>query len=203
VPRHRSRAPSSLRRRRVLATLAAGLVLGVGAAVTLAAWNDSETASGQFGASVFATESKGSGDAGFIDHGTTPATLSFSGGAMSPGTLRYAWLDVRTTAATNVGGSAVLSAVATTADTGLASALRYKVVAIAATTSCDAAAIGSATLLTMTQVPSAPALSAALAAAGGSTVRFCFEVQLPAGSPSTLQGTSATFKWTVTSTSSS
>src|SRR5690606_26326814 len=34
-------ASTSLRRRRVYAVLAGGLVLGVGAAVTLAAWNDS------------------------------------------------------------------------------------------------------------------------------------------------------------------
>jgi predicted ribosomally synthesized peptide with SipW-like signal peptide len=183
--------------------LAGGLVLGVGATVTLAAWNDAETAAGQFGASVFATESRGSGDAGFGDHGTAPASLTFSGGAMSPGSLRYVWLDVRTTAATTVGGTAVLSAVATTNDSGIASALRYKVVAIAGGASCDAAAIGSAPQLTMSQVPSAPALGATLAAAGGSTARFCFEVQLPAGSPSSLQGKSATFTWTVTSTSSS
>ena len=38
------------KRRKVLAILAGGLVLGVGTAVTLAAWNDSEFASGDFAA---------------------------------------------------------------------------------------------------------------------------------------------------------
>ena len=40
-------------RRKVLAVLAGGLVLGVGTAVTLAAWNDSEFATGDFAAGTF------------------------------------------------------------------------------------------------------------------------------------------------------
>ncbi|MEJ7649283.1 MAG: SipW-dependent-type signal peptide-containing protein [Nakamurella sp.] len=41
------------RRRKFRAVLAAGLVLGVGGAVTLAAWNDSEYATGTFTAGTF------------------------------------------------------------------------------------------------------------------------------------------------------
>ncbi|SFH86076.1 hypothetical protein E3O11_09355 [Cryobacterium levicorallinum] len=41
------------RNRRIRAVLAGGLVLGLGAAVTLAAWNDSEFARGSFAASGF------------------------------------------------------------------------------------------------------------------------------------------------------
>ena len=42
--------------RRVKAVLAGGMVLGIGAAITLAAWNDSEFATGTFSAGHFGIE---------------------------------------------------------------------------------------------------------------------------------------------------
>ncbi|WP_221586221.1 SipW-dependent-type signal peptide-containing protein [Microbacterium sp. G2-8] len=66
------------RRRKLLAITAGGLVLGVGAAVTLAAWTDTEVAVGDFAAGQFALESSTNGTT-FTD--TTPPenalTLSF------------------------------------------------------------------------------------------------------------------------------
>ena len=56
----------------VRAILAGGLVLGVGAAVTLAAWNDSEFATGTFGAGSFNLEGQETIAAGFSDHETAP-----------------------------------------------------------------------------------------------------------------------------------
>ncbi len=49
-------------------------MLGIGAAVTLAAWNDSEFASGQFGAGTFDLQgSTTNGTDGFSDHATAGA----------------------------------------------------------------------------------------------------------------------------------
>ena len=73
------------------AVLAAGLVLGIGTAATLAAWTDTENATGGFGASVFGTESQSAGSPTYASNTTAPgATLSFDATAMSPGTSFYA-----------------------------------------------------------------------------------------------------------------
>lgn len=64
--------------RKIRAVLAGGLVLGVGVAVTLAAWNDSEFAEGVFGTGHF--NMQGSTDGiNFNDHASeAPASLSFT-----------------------------------------------------------------------------------------------------------------------------
>src|SRR6218665_1434721 len=72
--------PPSRRRRKVLAALAGGLVLGLGAAATLPAWNDSELASRTFSAGGD-VDIQGSTDGGvtWSSSSTAPGkTLSFS-----------------------------------------------------------------------------------------------------------------------------
>lgn len=175
-------------------------MLGVGATVTLAAWNDSEVASGSFAASTFATVSRGNGDAGYADHSSTAATLDFAAGGMSPGSLAYATLDVKTTPATNVAGTALLQSAAIGSNTnGVMGALHYRAVVIGEGASCNAAAVASAAFVEMNQVP--PGLSAGLAIAGGSPVRFCFQVEMKSTAASSVQGGTGTVTWTVTSTS--
>lgn len=68
-----------LRSRRVRAVLAGGLVLGIGAAITLAAWNDSEFAKGTFTAGSFNMVGSLDGTT-FSEHATsgTAATLAFT-----------------------------------------------------------------------------------------------------------------------------
>ena len=56
-----------LRGRKIRAVLAAGLVLGIGAVVTLAAWNDSEYATGTFAAGTFNLEGSTDGTT-YADH---------------------------------------------------------------------------------------------------------------------------------------
>lgn len=100
------------RRRKLLAVTAGGLVLGIGAAVTLASWTDTEVAAADFGAGTFALESSTDGET-FGDH-TPPAealTLSFDELAqnLSPqdeATAVYAVrLDQASTYAATVSGS--------------------------------------------------------------------------------------------------
>ena len=80
------------RRRMVLAVLAGGVVLGVGAVVTLAVWNDSELATGTFSAGQFDLQGSVNGTA-FDSSPTAPGkTLSFELDAdlLSPGATVYA-----------------------------------------------------------------------------------------------------------------
>lgn len=66
------------RRRKMLAILAGGLTLGVGAAATLAAWTDPEFASGDFEAGQFALESSADGTAFTGTSDDSMLTLSFA-----------------------------------------------------------------------------------------------------------------------------
>ncbi|GAA3945039.1 SipW-dependent-type signal peptide-containing protein [Microbacterium soli] len=93
-----SAASASLRRRRISAVLAGGLVLGVGAAVTLAAWNDSEWATSTFTAGSFDLEGSTDG-VNFTDHAAEDdaAGLGFAVDAddIVPGQTLYALYSIR------------------------------------------------------------------------------------------------------------
>lgn len=189
--------------------LAGGLVLGVGAAVTLASWTDTEYATGNFAASTFTTESTGS-TVNWVSNTAAPgATLVFAAGAMSPSVSHYATLNVRTTAATNVAGTVVLSS-ATRAGT-LPAVLEYRTVrTTAATTTCNATAFtgspvwvaGDATTwIASNTVPASPT-SSPIAAAGGE-IRYCFDVRIQSTAATTYQGTTGTITWLFTATSNS
>jgi predicted ribosomally synthesized peptide with SipW-like signal peptide len=209
----RQMARHRLHSRRIRVILAAGLVFGVGAVATLAAWTDTENATGSFGASVFGTESQSAGSPTYASHTASPgASLSFNAAAMSPGVSFYAWLNVRTTPATNVAGTVALTSVTNNAG-GLVGALQYRAVRMASvnpTSSCTAAAFagtpvfiagGSATYLQVTAAVPTPVASP-IAAAGGA-IGYCFEVRVTPGAANTFQGTTATVTWTFTSTSAS
>ncbi|RXZ51361.1 hypothetical protein ESP57_05300 [Agromyces fucosus] len=187
--------------------LAGGLVLGVGATATLAAWNDAENASGTFGSSVFDTVSKNSTDTTFASHDQSPATLAFAATGMSPGALFTAGLDVRTTgagdsptAASTVGGTALLASAVPTGDTQLTGQLEYRAIVTTTATSC-AAVVHSGAYVAATAVPAG--VQAALSANAGNTVRFCFEVRLKTTAPNTTQGRTGVITWSVTATSAS
>ncbi|WP_160150904.1 SipW-dependent-type signal peptide-containing protein [Microbacterium timonense] len=201
-----------LRARRVRALLAAGLVLGIGTAVTLAAWTDTENATGSFGASVFNTESQSAGSPAYASNTTAPgAALTFNAAQMSPGVSSFAWLNVRTTPASTVGGTVALSAVTPSAG-GLTPALQYRAVRMtnpSPGSTCDATAFttgtptfiagGSATYLPVSQLP-ATAIANTIGAAGAQ-LGFCFEVRIMTGAANTYQGTTATVTWSFTGTS--
>lgn len=91
------------RRRKLKAILAGGIVLGLGATITLAAWNDSEYATGTFTAGTFSMEGSTNGTT-YAEHPTagTAAALTFSTGFddISPGDVVAAPFAVRLTAAT-------------------------------------------------------------------------------------------------------
>lgn len=202
-------SPRPQRAARWKAVLAGGLVLGVGGAVTLASWNDTETAGGSFGSSVFALESQSGGSPSYASHpGPPSASLTFAATAMSPAVSHYAWLNVRTTPASTVGGEVRLTGVAS--DGALAPALEYRAVRTASAnpdSPCDATAFtasavyiaGSAT--TWVALSGTPTTVANPIGAGGAAIGFCFDVRVTPNASNAFQGTSATSEWTFTGTS--
>lgn len=198
---------------RLRAVLAGGLVLGVGAIMTLAAWTDTEYTTGSFGTSTFDTVSSVDTST-FADHATvgTASSLVFSASAMSPGVLFYAPLDIKTTAGTNVAGTVVLTAVSSTG--ALAPALEYRMVRTTTATTCAAGAFASGTYIVGASTPTyalvttaAPsggsAISSAIVAAGASAIRYCTEIRVAPGSASSYQNKTSDVTWTFTATSNS
>lgn len=136
--------PRGLRGRKVRAILAGGLVLGVGSAVTLAAWNDSEFAQGTFGAGHFNIQGSTDGTT-FGDHASgSPASLSLSAGfgTLSPGyTVSAPFVLHLDATSTN---NAVVS-VASAAGSGTAKdQLSYGIVQVASVAACTPNASGTA-----------------------------------------------------------
>ncbi|WP_226531457.1 SipW-dependent-type signal peptide-containing protein [Microbacterium paraoxydans] len=200
--------------RKVLAVLAGGLVLGVGVAVTLAAWNDSEFANGTFTAGAFNLEGSTDGTT-FSDHNTedgdAAATLAFSLPAgvvdnMSPTDSVYAGFWVRLAVGTT--SAADLEADGTTADaagTSNSDHLSYQIYQLAPGATCDAAtAVGTpiasgATLDAQTGVTPVALAPGATALDPGDDVQLCIKVTADADLEPSLV-TNATWKFTATST---
>lgn len=207
--------PKKDTQRKVLAVLAGGLVLGVGAAVTLAAWNDSEFATGTFTAGTFNLEGSTTGDvdADYADHATAgaAATLAFDlptdvVSSMSPSDVVYAGFWVRLAEGTTTG--ATLAAAGTTASPAASSNaenLSYDVYQLAAGATCDATtAVGTpvasgATLDAQTGVTDITLVEGADATTPGAAVQLCFRVEAGTDFAQGLV-TSATWEFAATST---
>lgn len=200
------------RSRKVRALLAGGLVLGLGGAVTLAAWNDSEFATGLFASSQFNLEGSTTGATeGYEDHATSGAAadLQFSVPVadLSPGDVVAAPFWVRLDATTTAPGSLDLVALETTDSAGTNSEqLSYEVHALAADATCDADASGTvvATGATLVSNPDVAGETVPLAVgadtAAGEAVHLCFVVTAGDG---LVQGGSTTAVWQLSATSDS
>lgn len=194
--------------RKIRAILAGGLVLGVGAAVTLAAWSDSEFATGIFGAGHFNIQG-GTDGVAFSDHASTgtAANLGFTAGfdnlspndtIAAPFVLR---LDPETTnnATVSVNSASITGTAATE--------LTYGIVQVDSIEACDSTAAGTQTI-----VPSGTAMDSVTGAStftlaksevdgqAGARVFLC--VQVTAGS-TIAQGDTATGTWEFLGTSNS
>lgn len=208
--------PKKDTQRKVLAVLAGGLVLGVGVAVTLAAWNDSEFATGTFTAGSFNLEGSTTGDVDddYADHATagTAATLAFDLPAdlvssMSPADVVYAGFWVRLAEGTTTGATLEADGTTASADaTSNAEHLSYDVYQLAPGATCDATtAVGTpvasgATLDVQTGATDITLTEGATATTPGTAVQLCFRVEAGAGLEQGL-ATTATWEFTATSTS--
>lgn len=129
------------------AILAGSLVLGVGAAVTLASWNDSEFAFGAFTGGKFNVQSSANGTTWTDATSSSPAALTFKvgPGTLSPNTTVYAPFAVKlATGTTNVSDVTIKSTSAAPIAPGVdaSSHLTYKILKTAAW-GCDAATTGT------------------------------------------------------------
>ena len=186
-------------------------MLGVGIGVTLAAWNDSEFATGTFTAGSFNLEgSTTSATTGYADHnvddGDTAASLVFQlpavASSLSPGDVVYAPFWVRLDSTTT--NSATLLPTGITAGSGGNEAnLAYTVTAIAAGATCGVGATGTvvasgSTLSAQTGATSVALAEGTPAGTAGTPVQLCFAVTAGAG---LTQGDAATATWEFTATS--
>lgn len=196
---------------RFRALLAGGLVLGIGGSLTLAAWNDSEFGQATFTASVFNTQSSVDSGATWIDATALGSqNFAFSPAGMSPTTVRYAPMWIRTKPL-SLDGNLALQA-ATNTNGPLAAAFGYRVVRYSSGV-CDASQfsagatyiVGSPGTPAVGGVPLAtPGTAATTVAANGSTTtQLCFEVAMRADAANSLQGQSVQVNWEVKASSSS
>jgi predicted ribosomally synthesized peptide with SipW-like signal peptide len=189
--------------RRVRALLAGGLVLGIGGAVTLAAWNDSEYTSGSFAAGVFGIQGSADG-ATYTDHPVgSPAPLTFAPtvGAMIPGTVSYSLFSIKTITNSIAGTVQIGADAANVAPGTLGTYLQYDIRTIAGT-SCTAATFASGTsILAAATLATSPGTAQNIAA-NGAVVNYCFKFTLPASADNGAQGKTLTAKWTFTATNS-
>ena len=171
----------ALRSRKLRAILAGGLVLGLGATVTLAAWNDSEYAKATFTAGKFNLEA--SSDGGEIYVSTTagqPAILPFRTAppTLSPGDVIYSPFALRLARGTTNSATVTMSA----AEPNPAVAgLTYSVTQ-AVTSTCDQATVGKMIVPLGTPVGTVPQQAVLDLAKGDSTTPgapayLCFAVK--------------------------
>lgn len=130
------------RRRKAMAILAGGLVLGVGAAVTLAAWNDSEFATAVFGSGVLDLEGSVDGSS-FTSDPTAPGkSLSFEidASSLTPGDVVAVPFAVQLSSDSSYAADI---AILTSSDDPIAAGLTYSVVDTGAfVAGCDAETSG-------------------------------------------------------------
>jgi predicted ribosomally synthesized peptide with SipW-like signal peptide len=193
------------KRRKVLAVLAGGLVLGVGAAVTLAAWNDSEFATGTFSAGEFNLEGATDAATGdYADHAAADdaAALAFTlplADNLSPDDTVFAPFWVRLDETTTSPATLVADGVTATDVDGTNSAqLSYTVHAIPAASPCDATTaatgtvVASGTTLAAQTLGTPVPLAAGTTDAAGAPVQLCFAVT---ASADLQQGGETTATW--------
>ncbi|MCU1510124.1 MAG: hypothetical protein JWR53_1242 [Glaciihabitans sp.] len=192
-------------KKKILAILAGGLVLGIGAAVTLATWNDSEFATGTFSAGSFNLQGSTDGTT-FADHASSgsaaAATFSTGFSDMSPNDVVAAPYVLRLDGTATSGATALV----TSAD-GTGSGVTdftYGIVQVASVAECTPTATGTATIvpagtaLTDTTGAASFTLANGTAGAPGASVYLCIQVAADAG---LVQGTTATGTWGITATS--
>jgi predicted ribosomally synthesized peptide with SipW-like signal peptide len=183
----------------IRALLAGGLVLGVGTAVTLAAWNDSEFVTGTFTAGSFDLEGSTADGTTFGDHASSPGgALSFTvpAGELSPTDSVSAPFAVRLAAGTTNGADVTLT---TETPTGTVSDLTYTLdikSAWGCGSSTSSTPISDSDLDAGTTTFTLPAGTPV--SSPGAPVYLCFTVTAGAG---LVQGQSGAAIWKLTATS--
>lgn len=187
------------RRRMVAALLAGGVVLGIGAAVTLAVWNSSEFATGTFSSGQFGLEGSTDGTA-FSNSPAAPGkslTFTLDADALSPDDVVYAPFAVQLSADSDYAADVVLlNTIAGTVGENLTYSL-YEVATFGATCSAAAPPTGTA-LVTDRAANASGSVPAFELTAVTEPVNLCFVVTAASTLP---QGASGTVTWDFAGTS--
>lgn len=169
------------------AILAGGLVLGVGAAITLAAWTDQEWARGLFGSGSFGIEGS-AGGAPFTEHpdSASAAVLDFQvdADALSPGDEVYAGFAVQLIAASVYEADVVVTTDTSAALAGTTANYVYTTSATCDETAYNAGTDEDVTTFNLDAVET--------------PVFVCFRVT---AGPTLPQGSTGSIAWTFTATS--
>ncbi len=205
------------RRGKVRAILAGCAVLGVGAAVTLAAWTDSEWVWGggsgdgdNIGTSQFDVQQNVwdgvGGTANFVDREAIPGgQLRFqpNATALTPGDTITAAMQLRTANGSDAAEVSLQGAVTNGSDADLFTAMTYAAYEDVSQADCQAQITGGGTVLVPPGSPlSQPgAATFTLAANSGSTMDLCFVLSLPADASDALQGLQVSPAWDFTADS--
>lgn len=214
---------TEMRKKRVFALLSGGLIIGVGATVTLASWTDSEWVFGgldgdpNVGTSTFEVEQNTvtpfTDEDDWLQFETNPGgELVFSPGslALTPGDSIYAPVALRTSS-TSIAGTVVLQAAVAAdgimvTDPGglLWAGLDQRVVTAANVFDCDEDAFSSLTPFASGDLGAVAGTTPghALLGASQSVQYYCFEITLPAGSADGLQGRTVAPAWEFAAVSS-
>ncbi len=199
-----STTTAAVRGTKIKALLAGGLVLGVGAAVTLAAWTDDAYVEATFGTSEFNIQVTTDEETGWVEAATADdaATLDFGvelADALEPGVTVFTPLSLRTDE-TSVAADVTLGGATDGGGDGeLFAALEYSAVELADGAVCDDAGVAGGTTL----VPAGSPLTTGatdsfpLGAEAADPAELCFAVTLPEGSDDPdLQGLTTAAIWT-------
>lgn len=196
---------ASTRSRKVKALLAGGLVLGVGAAVTLAAWTDQEWAEGVFGAGTFNIQGSVDGET-FADHesegGAADLTFDLTGGDnMFPGATVAAPFVLQLDGETSYDATVELTGAS--ADGANAEALSYGIIEVGSAAECTAEATGTQIVpegTAMSSIEGATTIDLVASTDGtaGTPVALCFQVT---ADDSLAQSETTTANWQFVGTS--
>jgi len=173
------------------AVLAGSLVLGVGAAVTLASWNDSEFASSAFTGGKYNIQSTANNTTWKDNVSGTPAALTFAvaPGTLSPNTTVYAPFAVKlATGTTNVADVTIKS----TATAGIGSHLSYTISRTAAW-GCDVNTTGGTVVAPLATSALVSTVTNAFSLNDASTTAYlCIAVTADSG---LVQGSTGNVTW--------
>jgi predicted ribosomally synthesized peptide with SipW-like signal peptide len=189
--------------RKARAILAGGLALGLGAAVTLATWNDSEFAKATFTAGSFTMRGSVDGTT-FAEHASigTENTLTFdiAPTKLSPGDIVYAPFAVELDATTTSNAVVTVAAAATT---GVVTNVTFSLIQ-PTTFGCTAATTGTVLVPSATAISTVPGSPSFTLGKGtppstpGNPVFLCFKV---VAGPLLAQGQTGTATWQFTAAS--
>lgn len=181
---------------RLRALLAAGMVLGLGAVGTLAAWTDESTATATFTAGTLDLKLKVLPDGTLAD---SVAMTSLDMTAMYPGVSRAAMVQASNSGSVPLSYTLTGSAVAGAVGLGGNLGTSLLVDVHSGATAVNTATTGQCTGGTQVGGPvslTGPLVAAPQALAPGNTQNLCLVVSLPANAANTLQGTSTTATFT-------